>query len=76
MIGAGVRSLRTSFTTAEQNSSWDSCFLVDTIPSLHVENEKTRFQDRSFSQGEGRGGGVVNPRRADNSTLEASGTQN
>lgn len=48
--GAGVLSLNVSLNTAEQNSSWDSCSLVDTMPSLHTAKSKPVGNHR---QGEG-----------------------
>lgn len=38
--GAGVLNLRASLNTAEQNSSLDSCSLVDTMPSLLITKQK------------------------------------
>lgn len=39
--GVGVLSLNVSWNTAEQNLSWDSCSLVDAIPSLHATKSTT-----------------------------------
>lgn len=48
--GAGVLSRNASLNTAEQNSSWDSCSLVDTIPPLHTTTPTPNDNNR---QGEG-----------------------
>lgn len=48
-IGPGVLSLRASLNTAEQNVSWDSCSLVDAMPSLlHVKKRVAAVVDKGW----------------------------